>query len=552
MWPFKPSKNKTVIDAIINKMEREKEFYEMQIAKLTQEDLQGNPWQYNTVGMTLDKLWNAGYPSVDTTLGQIDSAVASDDAMRDMVLDECRLLQSTHPHARGIINTDLAYVIGLGFKVEPTPRKKQSLDNEKIDEAEEPDADVDEPINIELRKKIKSSWKKYINSNKLNPKMKFNTFFAEAYKKCLKDGEVFIHLIFNEDISLGLRIIDPKDISHPSGTSVNDPLDPDMNGIRVDPKDTDKIIGYWFKNHLTDDKHVLIPAERMIHIKLTTDCSVKRGLPVYFVCRHYLNKFDKWLDQSLKHQHIQSQVAILRSWANTTGAQVKSLLDKKEWTNRDIDSPAGNTLSQKINPIFPVIDAPANMTLTMASPNGNWQESEILARRIMLGIASGSGMSELMASGDASASNYNAILAAQFPAIRSKEQEQELWKDVVKNIYTKWLLLEKLSGRIDIKNEEEYDCVITESRIPNYEAMLSTMATIQLKQTGVISNKTAQELVNIDPDAEKQRLKDEPKVETEDPSFMFNKVKPKGQLATVGKKSHTDPLPSGKKKGLNT
>jgi hypothetical protein len=552
MWPFKSKKKKEEPKIESNSNDNGQDEILAVRARIL-EELNASPWQYNVLGLSLDKAWDQGYPSIDGTFMMDDNAVANDDAQRLAILNSCRILASAHPHARGIINTDTAYVIGLGYKIDPSPKIHVKEEGEKILEKVAPsnpsddnddnsdDSDVGnskpavqrdddgEVVNIELRKKLRKAWKKYLKGKKLNPKLKWVQFQIEAYKRCLRDGEVFIHLGMNkEDMSLTVRLISPLDISSPSGS--NDPNDVDSNGIRVDAEDKDIILGYWFKDHnKLNAAHVFIPADSMIHVKVTTDSSAKRGLSLFYVTRRYLNLFDKWLSQSLKHQFIQSQVAILRSWNNTTGPQVKAMIQKNEWSTRNIQAPSGESIEQRTTNLFPIIDAPQNMNMTMASPNGNWQESEILARRILLG----------------SNGNYNSTLAAQFPAIRSKEQEQELWKDVWIQIYTRWLLLEKLMGRLPIKYEEDFDCNVNEPLIPNYEAMLTAMATVQLRQTQIISTRTAQEMVNVNPDIEKQRLEEEPM-----PIVQNKKVDPKGQMATIDKKSNDNPLPTGKKKGM--
>jgi len=526
----------------------------------------GNPWWQDIVGLSLDQAWTRGFPTSELAFGWDAAAVANDDAARWHVMRVSRVLYDLHPHAKGIVETAVSFICGsFAWSVEPTPRimrpdaatvtpLRESFDDEKP-EAEgdpfyvppvgdavatvptEPDKvpqqtiddildtgekfDAEMPVDHRLAATYRRLWAQYIRRGTFHPKLGWTQFWKEAFRRTRRDGEVFIHKGHEEDDGrLAPRFIEPEDISHPSGMTSNSAMhdrrggvfDQDANGIRVDKDDPDKVLGYWYKR--TDDldstNHELIPADQMIHIKFGIDSGTRRGVPLMFVVRRYLQHLDSWIAQSLHHQRVQSSIALLRQWENTTPAQVRSLITSKEFRSFERNTPAGQTKDYRSTDMLPIIDAPAGMNMTMVSPNGNFADSEILVRRVLLAISVGVQQSEAMVTGDGSNANYASTRITQFIPLRSFEAEQGDWAETVQQFYEAWVYTEAAMGRIPIIRDEcLLDVNVTPSQMPNFEAEIAAPTAISLFQAGLISRRTSQELVRLDPDVEEDRMVEE-------------------------------------------
>lgn len=537
-------------------IQNESDFYKAQmhvIEKQLNEDIQnlGNPYQMNMVGLGIDQLWKQGFPDVSTNLLADANYIASNDALRMDMVRLSRTLYDTHPHAKVIINTQVSYIVGEhAWRVEPSPKKpfpgehsvqpvsEQETDfrvdtvgNKVAPVAGDVPFDFEKSIKLKkllkkgikaleddgLKVKVQRLWTKYQRLGVIHPQMGYVEFWTEAYMRTRRDGEVFIYLGSDKKTgALAPRFIDPEEIVHKDGvtSSPSGIFDKYQNGVEVDPDDPCTVVAYWYRRK--DNIAVTprpIPADRIIHKKFGVDSNCRRGLPCFYVIRNFLKHFDRWLGQSLKHQDIQSRVAILRSWAKSTPGEVASLVEGKTFRQVTTTTPAGNTMNYRTNQLFPVVDAPANMELKGFTPSGNYSDSEILARRILLACAAGSGLSEAMITADGSNANYASTRITNFLPFQDFKKEKGVWGELAQKLYEEWLYKEAACGRINrALTQESLDCNVTPSRLPNFEAEIVSQTVIGLFTAEIISKRTAQEWIGVDPEIEEERITEEKEV----------------------------------------
>lgn len=509
----------------------------------------GPAWTDELAGLSLADAFKRGLPMADASVpGFLDTAtVAGDDALRHGILRFCRGLYESHPHAKGIVETVVNFVVGpSAWSVDPSPKvpRPDEMNVQPVDEAEDPtdiqpvgdipevdpanlpdvdperivgdrpgaDEDDEERVDAGMRRLLRRAWKKFVQPGVMHPQLSWSQFWKEAFRRSRRDGEVFIYLGGHKHNGrLAPRFIDPLDISRPIGKPMNVDFDPYQAGVQVDEDDPETVAGYWFQRHGCADKdHEFIPADKMIHIKFGVDANVRRGLPMLYVIRRYLFHFDRWIEQSLRHQRVQSAVAMVRNWENATKGQLEALRDEKKFRERRITTPAGTTLRRTETVPMPIIDAPAGMKLDMVSPNGNFSDSEVLVRRVMLACAVGANLSEAMVTADGSNANYASTRVTQFPAMRGFEADQGDWSNPVRRLYFVWCYRESALQRIPrIWDDCQTDCDVSPDELPNFEGEITAGFAVQLFTAGIISKRTAQEMSHVDPDIEKHRMKEE-------------------------------------------
>jgi hypothetical protein len=165
-----------------------------------------------------------------------------------------------------------------------------------------------------------------------------------------------------------------------------------------------------------------------------------------------------------------------------------------------MNTPAGSMYTYRTVDQLPIVDAGSNMTLQGFSPNGNFGDSEILARRVLLAICCGVSMSEAMVTADLSNGNYASTRIGQYPALRHMERLQgEITDGAVRVIYEKWHRTEGMLGRLPrVRDDAQLDAAITPDKLPNFEAELVAGPASMLYQSGLADKKTCQEIARLD------------------------------------------------------
>jgi len=511
--------------------------------------VQGNPWQFDLATMTIDQAWRQGFPFADPQVVD-DAYIAHDDTYRENILKLCRTLYSNHPTAKGVVNTALAFICGgSAWTIEPAPKVPETfnevqpvmedgidplgLDPEPINTDLPPPEvndyrykDIPQILDVDLTRELRRRWKRYCKRGVMHPQMGWIQFWREAVKRKLRDGEAFIYLgVDRISATLAPRFLDPLDIVTPLEAKVHQVTkdgklvpNQDTAGVRVDPEDPARILGYWWRQP-GKQTPILIPAHRILHMKHGVDSDIRRGLPAIYVVRQYLKHFDTWLFQALKHHKIQTMIAMLRQWENTTPDAVRAFVDKNALLKRQYNVPTGNTRTWQTMETLPVVDAPAGMKLTYTTPNSNFADSEILVRRILLAVATGVQQSEAMVSGDASNANYSSTRISQLIPLKTFEAEQGAWAEYVVEFYEKWTKTEVAIGHIKclkrIEDDSQLDCNVSPPRLPNFEAEMVIGYVTSAMQAGLVSERRAMEMIGENPDAMKEQKRSEEIEESE-------------------------------------
>ena len=542
----------------------------------------GMPWQFDLATMTIDQAWRQGFPFADPAVCD-DAYIAHNDSYREQILKLCRTLSTNHPTAKGILNTGIAFICGGSawtilpapkvpehFAPEVQPVSEKFIKNkeaalallrgdkkawEKLHEQNglveagidpldlDPDpvnlqlppvqlnyygyVDLPEVLDIDLTRELRRRWKQYCKKGRIHPQLGWIQYWREKVKRKLRDGEVFTYYGVNPTTnSISPRFLDPLDIVTPDTAKACDRItrdgrtvpNQDTAGIRVDPADPVKILGYWWRQP-GQDAPELLSAKLISHIKQGVDSDVRRGLPSIYCVRAFLRHLDTWYSQSLKHQKIQTMVAMIRQWKGTTKDAVQSWNAKNNLISKSYTVPTGNVRTWNSWETLPVVDVPESLNLTYTTPNGNFADSQILVRRILLAIATGVNMSEAMVASDGSNANYSSTRITQMIPLKSFEAEQAEWSDHSIEDYERWTRVEVSVGHIKsltrIEDEAQLDCEVSPPRLPNFEAEMVISYAQAAQQGGQISMRRSRELIGEDPDEQQRQIDEETQKQAE-------------------------------------
>lgn len=387
------------------------------------------------------------------------------------------LFWKTNPHARAVIRGLEKYVIGRGANV---------------DHRDEGDG-------------VRVVWDRFEQENAWAIRQK------EIVRRGLRDGEVFIYKKKDKATDgksvIKLRFIEPFEIQcREDGT--NEP----SYGVYTSAKDVEDVKGYNRKVKQSDGsyKDTKIKAEDVIHIKLNSDSTDKRGVPILEPIMSYITKYEQWLNDRIVLNRIRTAVALVKKY-DATPQQLQTLRDEHESTTY---SSIGYDNKQKAMDAGTVIHTNKGVEYEFLTPNLNARDVATDGRAILLAIAAGSGMPEYIVTGDSSNANYSSTLVAEAPGVREVEDYQSTFSHFFEQIYRavmeyaieKGELKATMEGGINmtLKAEFNFPSLIYRDFLREQQAYA-----IQYEHE-VLSRKTWQQNVDLDPENEKQNMEDDP------------------------------------------
>jgi len=376
-----------------------------------------------------------------------------------------------NPHGRAIIRSLVKFVFGKGPTIVPKEEKNT--------------------------KKVKETWEEFKRLNKWNIREK------EIGTRTFRDGEVFLRLYldkFDIDGTIAVRFIragaiaTPRNLISEKGVSF---------GIKTDPDDIEEVQEYY---RTAQDGTLLetIPADEIIHLKILSDSDQKRGISILRVCAKRLTQYNEWLEDRIVLNKIRSAIALVRE-VDSSSPKVQSISDQNR---SDIFSNDRN--KQKMPKSGTIITAGRGITYKMLSPNINASDVGEDGRSILLSIAAGVGMPEMILTADWSNSNYSSSLIAQNPWVREIEDWQDFFTDFYKQMHR--LVIENKienGGNEALPADTNTECDVIWP--PMITADIDKMAKAYevLYKYKILSKKTWRNKMGLEDDVEQDQIDDE-------------------------------------------
>lgn len=309
--------------------------------------------------------------------------------------DKARHLVDSNPFARNALTLYRNYVVGTGMQHEVLFTHTLTGDDTRF---ENDASDQQVAIATEL-------WRRFLDVNH------WDTSCRRDWEFCLRtwrDGECFLRLFRQPAWPPRLHFVDPERI-------LPDPVSGmPTEGIATEPENVEAPT--YYRVQLEEDRHDLVPADRMLHCKIGVDGNVKRGQSLFAPVIDALQKYQSWLDIELIHRKVASSIVLVRKHAGTSPAGVTGFAD---WSAQ-ASQPLGPLTPQQRRALLQpgtMIDA-QGYDLQYLSPDSHFDDASILGRRLLLAVAAGTGLPEFMLTADAANANYSSTLVSEGPAVR--------------------------------------------------------------------------------------------------------------------------------------
>jgi capsid protein len=240
----------------------------------------------------------------------------------------------------------------------------------------------------------------------------------EAVWRCDRDGEAFIRLFHVGRGKTEIRFVEPEWVRDYAATMQK------RFGVITDPDDIENVLGY----EIVERPQVTwtateVPAEEVVHIKLNTDFTAKRGLPTLFAVRKNLERADKLLRNMSTLAQIQATFALIRKHKQYSAAAINTF----QQGNADVSlsSPyTGNTQYLKQYSPGTILDVSDNTDYEFPAAGVNGSQLVTILQAELRAIAARLVMPEYMLTVDASNANYASTLVAEAPAVKHFEALQ--------------------------------------------------------------------------------------------------------------------------------
>lgn len=386
------------------------------------------------------------------------------------MLDQVYKFWMSNLYARAIVRNLSKFVLGRG----PTVKSKDK------------------------NKEVLKSWNKFVKTNKWQLKEK------EIVKRVFRDGEIFIRK-FNggEGDTLRIRFIRANNIKNPQDEAKMNSGEMVSFGIGTNSDDIEDIKTYYhcYKNQSGDEVVNKIPADQIIHIKILADSDVKRGVSFLLIALGMIKKYADWLDDRIALNKIRSAIALIKK-VSGNAATVTSIRDNQRAENQDTDRN-----KQKAFPRATILTASKGVEYDMLSPKINAPDVKDDGRAMLLAVAAGMGMPEMMLTADFSNANYSSSMVAQNPFVREIEDWQDFflyyYQEIFAAVIAHDIEYNKLTEDTNDECTVEFPPLILADIEKNNKAR-----EIQHKYK-IISKKTWMLKEGLDPEEERRNIEEE-------------------------------------------
>lgn len=384
------------------------------------------------------------------------------------MLDMAYNFWSTNLHARAIVRNLCKFVLGKGPIVKPKSTNQ----------------------------KVKESWKNFTKLNKWTLKEK------EIIRRVFRDGEIFIRFFPSKTKtgSILIRFIRAQRIKNPVNNSDLNVGENVSFGIGTDKEDVENIKTYYLCD--VDGKlKERIPADQILHIKILADSDVKRGTSFILIAMKMLRKYGDWLEDRIALNKVRSAIALVKTIEGTANT-VESIRDAQRSETKEASQ---NKL--KAYPSATILTASKGVKYEMLSPNINAADVKDDGRSMLLCIASGMGMPEMMLTANYENGNYSSSMVAQNPFVREIEDWQDYFQFFYQEIFSRVVKHDSEYGQLP-RNEDD-ECTVEFPPLILADIQKNNQAREIQRRNKIISNKTWQLKEGLDPEEEERNMEDE-------------------------------------------
>lgn len=381
-----------------------------------------------------------------------------------------RILCASNHYAIGLLNGLTSYTIGTGFTYRAVPRNKDMKVSPEADAAQ---AVIDAFIE-------KAAW---------------GELEQELFWRSREDGEFFLRIFPAEGEISEVRTVEPEQVRIPPGEASHDW----SFGIRTDPDDVQTPLEYFVSYFDNTQDGDFVDAEDMIHCKVNTKRSIKRGLTDFcFSTADALDVADRLRKALGEGAAIQAAIAEIVQYESATNSQVQSLIDsQKEFTRTN--PVTGRTTTHERIPAGTRRHVPKGMVYVAPPGAANIPGYVEALQACLRGAGVRWNAPEWLGSADASNNNFASSLTAESPFVIAVKRAQAIYKRLFRQLMLR--ILEIKLGRDALRLID----LQIEAPPPETRNRLEEAQTDQIYVgMGVKSVQTVQQEQGLDADQEAQ------------------------------------------------
>jgi hypothetical protein len=411
-----------------------------------------------------------------------------------------------HPIAVGLLDDLANYTISTGYKYKLAHKEQSALDDESVFVAQKI---IEEFI------------------ERTNDSSSECSFEREIFKRSRIAGEDYILVEEPDDLLPGqseIRLCEPAWITEPKNAAAlktSIPLEGPVNwkyGIATPKHRSDKTRGYFCMWNGEPDQWKVHLAEEMVHLKINVPSTIKRGLSDFYGVESHLEDQEKLLRNTARGAALQAAIAMIREHQpGMRGSDVERIVaGKADTTIYGPSVPGGNVKQRKLRAYESgtVLDVVGSKYYPgpLGAPHGPTYVE--IGQAIIRVVGSRWSMPEHMISNAISGAGgaRAALLEMGTPFARATQNRQIIYSKYFKRIIWRVLQIASFRGLIPVPFEVLKESLDLKVDIP--EATQRNEAEQHLTLAGrnqaqILSKRTWSEMVNIDFDAEQERILDE-------------------------------------------
>lgn len=426
-----------------------------------------------------------------------------------------------NPHARGVLRAYCKYIIGREFKLDfadtaighwDDPIKRDRLTKTAEDM---PARDGAPAVEDSLLARL--VWDDFVEHNAFTQRAK------ELVLRTLRDGEMFLRRFVRKGRVL-LRFIEPEAVANEPSKDHGEVEPGDVEddsifaagdkttikeGIEYLENDVETVVAYWVR--VSSSKYERVPAKDVRHVKCLSDSNDLRGIPLLECVMKKLTNYEQWEEYRIILNKVRTAVALVRKIDSGTAGQAASLIAGRQPVRAAPNDRQPATTSGRREAMFragTVLTPGPGVSYDFVSPNLQARDAAEDGRRILLTVAAGVGLPEMLVTSDYS----NSAFASTESAMRAVQREWEDWQDffqpTFEQIY-RWVLEAAVERGLPTETNRAVE--VQWPTIIKADAEKETKRRSVLHSSGVLSSRTwaAQEGLVFDDERENRRQDDE-------------------------------------------
>ena len=397
-----------------------------------------------------------------------------------MLRASARFCVTTSPNAQGLLNGLCSYVIGSGFNYRVAAKNKSGVKEKEIQAAQE-------VIN------------KFIKDNN------WMELEQEIFWRSREDGEAFLRYFPQADGSLFIRTVEPEQVYQPGGTDLNEW----SYGIQTEIDDICEIKNYHIDYRASGGEEKqegftqgeIVPAEKIIHIKINVKRSIKRGLSDFaFETLDSFTQAGKLRKNLGEGAAVQAAIAAVRQHESSSIDQVTDFIsDATDYSSTNIMGRQQDF--QKIE-AGSFLDIPKGMVYVPPPAALNSTAHLDIFSALLRTAGNRHNAPEWLVSSDSSNGNYASSLTAEAPFTRHCLRLQEFYKGHFEKVFTAVLATAAEAG---ILPKNILNIIVIQIKAPSVETRdkaTEAQANQIYNTLGIKSKQTIAQEVGLDWDDE--------------------------------------------------